>query len=299
MRAARLVLEAGPKPLADVARFRDDVLGRSYPQPARLPSRMRRNLVVREERVPGGRCIVLAPSAGAQQQHILYLHGGGYVNALIRPHWSIIAALIRATGATVTVPIYPLAPENDHRAAWPFLIETYGRILGTAAPANIILAGDSAGGGLALGMVLALREAGLPEPGRIVLFSPWLDLTLADAAARRVEPHDPMLRVDALRLCGRWWAGGDDPRSPRLSPLYADLRGFPPIDLYQGTADLFVVDARSFAARARSAGALGQYAEYSGAFHVFVGATFTPEAQDVFHRIAISLASSDRPARRD
>lgn len=134
-------------------------------------------------------------------------------------------------------------------------------------------------------------------PGRIILFSPWLDLTLADPEARKLETKDVMLAVDTLRMCGAWWAGEDDPRLPRLSPLYADLKGLPPIELYQGTNDIFVVNARTFVKKVEAAGGAIHYGEYPGAFHVFVGATFTPEAKDVFNRIAAAgnLSSGKKP----
>ena len=198
----------------------------------------------------------------------------------------------------MTVPLYPLSPESDHRAAFAMLGDVYRKVIARTAPADTVIAGDSAGAGLALGQVIDVRSKGLPAPGRIILFSPWLDLTLADPRAREVEPRDIMLGIDSLRLCGRWWAGATDPKSPILSPLYADLKGLPPIDLFQGTRDLFVVDSRTFAARAKSAGTTIRYAEYPGAFHVFEGATFTPEAKDVFRRIGAALPDDGlRPAR--
>jgi acetyl esterase/lipase len=101
-----------------------------------------------------------------------------------------------------------------------------------------------------------------------------------------------MLAIDALRLCGKWWAAEDDLLLPRLSPLYADLKDLPPIDMYQGSDDVLVVDARTFAAKARQAGNLVHYSEVRGAFHVFMGATFTPEAKAVFAHIASSLSDA-------
>ncbi|MBB4616308.1 alpha/beta hydrolase fold domain-containing protein [Sphingomonas abaci] len=289
MRSAALIVKARGNRLADPERFRAAILARSYPTVPNLPAAMHTRFNVREEEVAGRRTVMVAPRADASRWVILYNHGGAYVNELVEPHWAIVQALVEATGATVVVPIYPLSPESDNRAAFPYLMAVYRHILETTDAKHVVLAGDSAGGGLALGEAIEFRRLGLPTPGRIILFSPWLDLTLADRAARDVEKHDVMLGIDALRLCGQWWAGGDDPKSPRLSPLYADLAGMPPIDIYQGTADLLVVDVRSFVSKAREAGVLGDYGEYPDAFHVFVGATFTPEARDVFKRIGQTL----------
>jgi epsilon-lactone hydrolase len=292
MRLAAEVIALRGKPLADTEKFRTSVLGRTQPVVAAIPAEMRTRLQVSERLVEGNRVFTLAPGSSGSRKRIVYLHGGAYVNELTKPHWDIIAKLIEATGATVIVPIYPLAPENDHRAAFAFLDSVYRQILANTAADDVVLAGDSAGAGLALGMVVDARDKGLPMPGRIILFSPWLDLTLADPHARAVEADDVMLAVDALRMCGAWWAGDDDPRLPRLSPLYADLKGLPPIELYQGTNDIFVVDSRTFVKKVQAAGGAIHYGEYPGAFHVFVGATFTPEAKYVFGRIAASGAQS-------
>lgn len=292
MQAATLAIKARGKPLANPDAFRSGILKRTYPSPAEIPTRMQKALNVREDTLDGRKVITLTPKSGASRWHIVYNHGGAYVNDMVGPHWDIVNALIDATGATVIVPIYPLAPEFNNRTAFPFLVQVYRRVLATTPASNVVLAGDSAGGGLALGEVIEFKRLGLPLPARVIAFSPWLDITLTDVSARAVEPHDIMLGIDALRLCGSWWAAGDDPKSPRLSPLYADLKGFPPINIYQGSNDLLVVDARTFAAKAKRAGTSVYYREFEGSFHVFVGATFTPEAKQVFREIGAALPRS-------
>ncbi|RYF22750.1 MAG: steryl acetyl hydrolase [Oxalobacteraceae bacterium] len=285
MRAATLALKAGGKPLADLEAVKRSITSRRYPSPAPIPPSLAAQVTVERQQIGGNPVITLTPRVRASRWHIIYYHGGAYVNEITKPHWDIIGALIKATGATVTVPIYPLSPEQNNRDAFPFMTEVYRQIVATTAAGNVILVGDSAGGGLAIGEALELRRQGLPAPARLILFSPWLDLTMADPAARTVEPVDVMLTVDSLRAFGKMWAAGDDARLARLSPLYAELGGLPPIDLYQGTHDIFVVDARTFVRKVKLAGGAIHYGEYPGAFHVFVGATFTPEAKQVFREI--------------
>jgi epsilon-lactone hydrolase len=292
MRMATLVLKAGGKPLANTEATRKKLLSRTYPAPAPIPVSLAKKVNLTEATIDGYSVFTLVPKTNASKRHVIYYHGGAYVNDVAGPHWDIVGALIDASGATVTVPIYPLAPEQNSRPAFAFLADVYRHVLIKAAASDVVLAGDSAGGGLALGQAIEFRSQELPIPGRIILFSPWLDLTLADPRASAVEADDVMLAVDALRMCGAWWAGDDDPRLPRLSPLYADLKGLPPIELYQGTNDIFVVDSRTFVKKVQAAGGAIHYGEYPGAFHVFVGATFTPEAKDVFGRIAASGAQS-------
>ncbi len=285
MRAATLALKASGKPLADVDTARRAVTTRRYPDAEPIPESLSKIVVVSQQQVDGHRVVTLTPRTATSRWHIIYYHGGAYVNEITKPHWDIIKALIDATGATVTVPIYPLAPEHNNRDAFSFVTGVYRQIVAKTAPDNVVLVGDSAGGGIAIGEALELRRQGLPAPARLILFSPWLDLTMADPVARTLEPVDVMLTVDSLRAFGKMWAAGDDARLARLSPLYAELAGLPPIDLYQGTHDIFVVDARTFVRKVRMAGGAIHYGEYRGAFHVFVGATFTPEAKQVFREI--------------
>ena len=170
----------------------------------------------------------------------------------------------------------------------------YEGLLHTGAGKRVALAGDSAGANFALSLAIRRRAAGAPLPDRLVLFSPWLDLTLSDPAARQVEPRDGILAVDGAIRCGRWWVAGKDPLLPEFSPLHADLAGLPAMAVFQGTHDIFVVDARTFQARAAAQGVDLQYFEYEGAFHVFMGARATRESRDVYKRVAGFLAP--RPA---
>ena len=274
---------------------------RTYPAPALLPGSFRKRYDVREIRVRGEPVLTLLPKAGPSGWHIVYTHGGGYVNALGKTHWEIIRALLEATGASLTVPIYPLAPEHSHEEAYVELEDVYRGLLATVHPGRIVLCGDSAGAGLALGQVYRFREKGLPQPAHVFLFSPWLDVTLSNPDAAGIEPHDLMLRIDTLRELGRWWAGDADPKLPLISPLFGDPRGLPPIRMYHGTDDILLPDARLLRDRIVAAGGSAQLFEFKGAYHGFVGATITPEARQVFSDVRNTLAGrrscDTRPAR--
>jgi epsilon-lactone hydrolase len=222
----------------------------------------------------------------------VYTHGGGFVNPLRSGHWHTVRALVEATGATVTVPAYPLAPEHTHEATFRLLEQLHRDLLARVAPERIVHCGDSAGGNLALTQALHFRARGLPLPGHLVLFSPWLDLTMADPEAEALEPRDLMLRVGTLRRWGRWWAGAADPRTPTLSPLYADadaLRALPPIQLFVGTDDVLLPDCRTLRDRVAAAGGRLVYDETPHGFHAFMAATFAPEAKRVLRRVAEGL----------
>jgi monoterpene epsilon-lactone hydrolase len=289
MKIAHAYVRWQGKAPADSAALHAKYLGRNYSALAPVTDSVRECCDIREDRVLGQVVYTIAPRSNASGWHILYTHGGGFVNPLIKPHWDIVEALIKATGATVTVPIYPLAPEHQYTETFRLLEQVYKGLLQHVAPNRIIFCGDSAGGNLALTQALNYRERGLSLPAVLILFSPWVDLTLSNLDAQAIEQSDPMLRISATQQYGRWWAGSTDPRAPFLSPINADLRGLPPIHVYIGTDDVLLPDARKLRERVTAAGGQIQFHEYPGAFHVFVGATFTPEARDAYRKIAESV----------
>ncbi|WP_181790660.1 alpha/beta hydrolase [Myxococcus llanfairpwllgwyngyllgogerychwyrndrobwllllantysiliogogogochensis] len=294
MSAAKFWLGLRKKYRSDPEAFRRTAKTRTYPTIPALPRALHALTKVEERKVAGRAVFNLTPRQRASGWHLIYAHGGAYVNEFILPHWRIIESLIRHTGASVTVPIYPLAPEFTHRDAYPFLTEVYRQVLATTPATQVALCGDSAGGGLALGQTFHFRDLGLPLPGRLILFSPWLDLAMTNPGIPAIEPRDVMLSTARLLEAGQWWAGGDDLSIPTLSPIHGDLRGLPPIDVFQGTDDLFILDARELRGKVEAVGGSIRLYEYPGAFHVFVGATFTPEARDAFRKVAHGLGSSHR-----
>ncbi|WP_081744664.1 alpha/beta hydrolase fold domain-containing protein [Arthrobacter sp. H14] len=265
--------------------MRAEYLQRSYPVQAPVSRSVRKLCTVEESMVGGFRTVTLRPRSESSDASIIYLHGGTYINELVRPHWSIIAELIRRTGATVTVPFYPLAPEHTFGEAFEYLETVYARVLETAASDDVVLAGDSAGGGLSVGMALHLQAAGLPRPGRLLLLSPWADITGTNPELPAYEKVDPMLAIPGAVEAGSWWAGKEDPRHPLLSPVYApaaDLALLPPVDIHQGERDMCMPDAAKLAARINDAGGTAALTAYPGAFHVFMALPWLPESKAVY-----------------
>ncbi|WP_247827019.1 alpha/beta hydrolase [Arthrobacter antioxidans] len=270
--------------------------GRSYPAMAAIPWTLKRTHTIQEKRIDGIRTITVRPLLGATRSHIVYTHGGIYINELARPHWWIIAELTKRTGAAVTVPLYRLAPESTYREAFPYLVSVYRDVLRTAEPDDVTLMGDSAGGALAVAQAWAFREAGLPAPGRVVAFSPWFDVTATNPDIPAYEAVDPMLSVAGGVQAGLWWADGDDPRTPLVSPACAPedlLAALPRTRIYQGTRDVCMADAAVFRDRAAAAGAAVEMKVYPGGFHVFPAFPRLPESRDVYADVAAFLG---RPA---
>lgn len=274
---------------------------RRPPRPARPTRAIRRVAHIREELLTlGGAERVMytltprrpAPGAPGLDWRLLYLHGGGFVNPLHFAHWDIVAALIARTGATVALPLYPLLPEHTRAESVACVDAAYAHITAAHPAARVMVLGDSAGAHHALSLALRLRDAGAPLPARLALFSPWLDLTLSSPEVDEVAPRDVMLRPREVREWGRWWAGEEDPSSPLVSPLFADLRGLPPADVFAGTHDVLWPEARALRDRAAEAGWALALHEAEGGFHDFMGATFTPEARAVFERVAAAVGGA-------
>jgi len=184
---------------------------------------------------------------------VLYLHGGGYVMGSIATHRSLIARLARAAGLRVLALDYRLAPEHPFPAAIEDATVAYHWLRGGGIPASgIAFAGDSAGGGLVLGTLVSLRDAGDPLPAAAVCLSPLADLELTGASARG-GIDDPMVSRAGTQKMAEAYLQGQDPRDPRASSIHADFKGFPPLHIEVGTREILLDDAKRVAERARRA----------------------------------------------
>ncbi len=222
------------------------------------------------------------PPAARSTPIILYFHGGAYVGGSLRSHRSLCARVADATTARVVAVDYRLAPEHPFPAALDDAIKAYRWLLSSGYEAeHIVLAGDSAGGGLAVATLLSL-QANDATPGGAVLLSPWLDLTLTNEAVAAVGPNDPML-VASILLRDAAMYNGDDLRNPLASPSFAtdaSLAGLPPLLILAGTRDILVADSRDFAERARAQGVEVTLEVGEGLIHVWPYLAGVPEATE-------------------
>jgi epsilon-lactone hydrolase len=212
----------------------------------------------------GGRhAEVAAPAAGPDDRAVLYLHGGGFAVGSPATHRALATHLAAASGATVHVLDYRLAPEHPFPAALDDALAAWRQLLDRGAdPARTAIAGDSAGGWLALATALRLRDKGDPLPAVLGLISPWLDL------AREVPDGDAMLAPSWLRWCAAGFAAGGDPSGEPFAPLAADLTGLPPLVVHVGGAEVLLDDAVRLARRARAAGVPVDLRRLDGLWHV-------------------------------
>jgi acetyl esterase/lipase len=200
--------------------------------------------------IPGER--VEGPKPG--NTVLLYLHGGGYFGCSAESHRPI-TVFFALEGFRVFAPDYRLAPENRFPAAIEDAVAVYRAILSAGYPSQrIVVAGESAGGGLALSLMLALRAAGVPLPAAAALFSPWTDLAATGDSVRTNTDRCAMFNGSDIAASARYYLGDTDPRNPLASPLYADLSGLPPLLIHVGADEVLLDDSTRLAERARAAG---------------------------------------------
>jgi acetyl esterase/lipase len=199
---------------------------------------------------------------------VLYLHGGGYTTGSPATHRALTGHLAAHCGARVFAADYRLAPEHPFPAALDDAVAAWRGLQGEGRDAGAIaIAGDSAGGGLAVATALRLRELGEPLPRALVLFSPWVDLSLDQLPP--APPGEVMLTLPWVRACAQSYAASADPRHPLISPVGADLRGLPPTLIQVGTDELLLPDSRRLQACLQSAGVNSQLQEFPRRWHVF------------------------------
>jgi acetyl esterase/lipase len=231
----------------------------------------------------GGVPVVTVETPGADPSvAVLYFHGGGYALGSAADSVGLAADVSRRVGARVISADYRLAPEHPFPAALDDAVAAYRALLGDGVPsAKIAVVGESAGGGLAAATLVALREAGLPQPSSAAVFSPWADLTVSGASASGKAGVDPALTPRALRTRARDYLGERDAATPLASPVFADLAGLPPLLIQVGSHEILLDDAVRLASRAAD-------------HDVPVELQVWPEVPHVFQGFAALLDDADR-----
>ena len=233
--------------------------------------------------VPGER--VTTPGVDPTRA-ILYLHGGGFVMGSPATHRDLVARLTRAAGAAAWVPDYRLAPEHPFPRGIEDCVTAYRALLALGfASDRIAVAGDSAGGGLTMALLLSLRDAGLPLPAAAVCLSPRVDLTMSGASIEARGALDPWIPKEGLALMAQHYLAGGDPTAPLASPMLADLARLPPLLVQVGTAEVLHDDAMRLAERARERGVAVTFEAWEEMIHVWQAFPMLPEAHRAVARI--------------
>jgi monoterpene epsilon-lactone hydrolase len=223
----------------------------------------------------------LVPPGISTARVVLYLHGGAYVAGSINSHRSIAANIAIAAKARALVIDYRLAPEHPHPAAVEDAVAAYRWLIDNHVdPRHLAIAGDSAGGGLTLALLVSLRDGKIPLPAAGICLSPWTDLAFSGESWNSKAAVDLIVFAVKEREFARLYLGGIEPRAPLASPLYADLKGLPPLLVQVGTNEVLLADSRRLVDRAKEAGVNAVIDEWEKMQHVWqFAAGFIPEGR--------------------
>lgn len=231
------------------------------------PRTLRRDVAVEVTEHEGWAVYTLRPIETPARGAVVYCHGGGWVNEIVLQHWQLAAQIAAEAGTTVIVPIYPLIPFGTAQEANRVVVDLAVRA--REEHGAVCLAGDSAGGQIALSVAVTLRDDHAVTVARTVLIAPALDLSLSHPQIPLVLPHDPWLGVEGTRHLIELWRADLPLEDPRVSPLAADLAGLGPLTIFVGTRDILWPDARLLRDRARAAGVEVELHERPGLVHVY------------------------------
>jgi epsilon-lactone hydrolase len=229
-----------------------------------------RGTIVAERTIAGLRAEVVSARGAGSQLTVIHYHGGGYCLGSARTARAWAAHLSAQTGCRVVLPEYRLAPEHPYPAALEDARAVAAALLGEAAPGSVVVSGDSAGGGLAMALLLSMRDEGADLPAGGILLSPWLDLGCDRRAAPDLVRSDVLLNPDWREACARAYTGPSAWADPLVSPLHAVHSGLPPLLIQATTSELLAPDAASLAAKASAAGVDVTYTRWPGLWHDFV-----------------------------
>lgn len=201
---------------------------------------------------------------------ILYFHGGSYVAEASEKHWEFIQQIVNDTGATVILPDYPLTPKYTYKDVFKMVVPLYKEIIEKVNTNNLVVMGDSAGGGLALALEEKIGEENLTMPSKTILISPWLDVRLTNPKIDEVQKNDKQLNKETLKLAGIAYAGEDGINSYLVNPIEGDLFKLKNITILTGTYDILNPDVQVLKEKAESVGVQIEVKEYEQAGHIWI-----------------------------
>jgi len=262
-----------------------DFIAKAQSVPSEPSAKVKAALSVTRSDFQGQAVWDIAPRDGAPSATVLYWHGGGYIYPAASAHWDFIAHMAGVHRWRVVAPLYPLAPGHDAVAITAFALDFYKDFAAKMGDAPFLMAGDSAGAGLAAATAMAARDAALPLPAKLILICPWLNVDPVHPDQPGIEPNDAILTIRGIREAGLMYAGTAGVKDRRVSPIFGDWAGLPPILAFGGGSDILVVDARALKDLLPAI----DYVELDGMIHdwpIF----FFPESRDAQARMAAFAA---------
>ena len=209
---------------------------------------------------------------------ILFVHGGAFVSEMNYQHLLYCLKMSRKLDAHVMAPVYPLAPQHNAMETYDMITEIYEKL----DYENLILMGDSAGGGFVLSFAQYLKTVGLPQPRKIIAFSPWVDISMSNSPYD--NEHDPILGEIGLKEMGKSWAGDLDTKDYRVSPLYGDVAGQAQTLIFSGTGEIFYKDIELYVEKLKKSNVNVKFIKGEGLFHIYPLFP-SPEAKKAFKEV--------------
>lgn len=258
------------------------------PEPPKI---IKKRFDVVKEQINDDFYYVMKPLGKAAEKHIFFLHGGGYVYEINELHWGFLARILKDLNCRITIPIYPLLPNHEGKEIFDMLVPIYEKLISETHTENIVVMGDSAGGGMSLALAEFLKEKQLPQPGNIILISPALDMSFTNPEINKVKGTDPMLALPSLIQIGKWYFSEKGSKYYLASPIYGDFNGLGEISLFTGTNDVLYPDAKKFKEMAEKKGIKINYYEYSSMIHIWPLLIF-PESKKARKQIVEIIKNS-------
>ena len=237
---------------------------------SKAPEEVQIDCNLETEEFIGRKVFIITPKNEQKSEKvILYLHGGSYVAETSSNHWKFIEKLVKDTNATIILPDYPLTPKYTYKDVFTMITPLYKEIIEEVSTNNLILMGDSAGGGMSLALLERLSEENVEMPYKTILISPWLDVRLENPEIDNVQKYDKDLNKESLKIAGIAYAGKDGIDSYLVNPIDGDLSKLKNITIFTGTYDILNPDVHVLDEKAKEVNVSLEIKEYEGAGHIW------------------------------
>ena len=239
---------------------------------SKVPKELKEECNVETENFMGRKIFIIKPKEEVvDEKRILYFHGGSYMAEMSSYHWKFIKNLVLDTNITVIIPDYPLTPKYTYKDVFKMVKPLYKEIIEEVKPEDLILMGDSAGGGLSLALLEEMSEENYELPGKTILISPWIDVRLENNKIEEVQKKDKELNKETLKLAGISYAGGEENLNNFLvSPIEGDISKIKNLTIFTGTNDILNPDVHKLDEKAIEQGTNIEIKEYDGAGHIWI-----------------------------
>lgn len=270
----------------------------------KVPKEIKETCQIETEQFMGRNIFIVTPKNKEKSDlKILYFHGGSYVAEATKQHWEFIEQIVKDTGATVILPDYPLTPKYNYKDVFKMVVPLYKEIIDRVDSNQLVMMGDSAGGGLGLALEERVGEENLAMPAKTILISPWLDVRLTNPVIDEVQKNDKQLNKETLKLAGISYAGDDGINSYLVNPIEGDLSRLKNVIILIGTYDILNPDVNLLKEKATEVGVQIEVKEYEQAGHIWMieknsGQELTQQAyQDILDCLASLGLSQTRQER--